>query len=165
MATFKIKCSKSKDQLTVTIRKTDLTDISSLTSVTANVYTSNLSTPVNSYVFSGQDITDLKAGVVSIATEDLLGSTDDEWYKIILEGDTLDSDSAGVAITLEAAGKVYSKQGFVDVYSPDYTIDKVLHSAHLLYQEMNSIEDVTPSLQKRVDFTTRWGDLKQILNY
>jgi hypothetical protein len=165
MANFEIKCSKTKDQQTITIKHTDLTDISTLTTVSAKVYTSDLATPINTYVFTAQNLTDLKAGSVDIATLTLLGITDDDWYKIILDGDTLDSDSAGVSITLEAAGKVYANQGKVDVYSPDYRTDKVLHVIHFLYQEMNSIEDLDPSDQKRVDFTTRLALLQQILNY
>lgn len=162
---FKIKCSKSADQQTITIRKTDLTDISSLTTVDAKVYTSDIATPINTYSFVAQDITDLKAGSVGIDTTTLLGVITDDWYKIVLDGDTLDSESAGVSITLEAAGKVYSYQGKIDVYSPDYRVDKILHNVHMLYQEMNGIENLDPSDQKRIDFTTRLSSLKKILNY
>lgn len=162
---YKIKCSKSKDQQTITIKKTDLTSISSLATINAKVYTSDNATPINTYAFTAQNLTDIKAGEVSLDTETLLGQTSDEWYKIILDGDTIDSDSAGVAITSEAAGKVYVYQGKIDPYSPAYRIDKVLHTVHMLYQEMNGIEDLDPTYQKRADFTTRLASLKQILNY
>ena len=162
---YKIKCTKSKDQQTVTIRQTDLTDISTITSISAKVYTSDIATPINTYSFTAQNLTDLKAGSVSIDSTTLLGITDDDWYKIVLDGDVMDSESAGVSITLEAAGKVYSYQGKIDVYSPNYRVDKVLHNVHMLYQEMNGIEDLDPSDQKRVDFTTRLATLKKILNY
>lgn len=162
---YKIQCSKTSDQQTVTIRQTDLTDISSLTSVTAKVYTSDLATPVNSYAFSAQDLTDIKAGSVSIDSTTLLGSTDDDFYQIVLDGDTIDSESANVAITLEAQGKALNNQGLVDVYSPDYRTDQVLHTVSFLVEEMNSIENQESSYQKRADFTTRLAIIKKILNY
>lgn len=159
-----MKCSKSADQLTITIRQTDDTDISGLSSVSAKVYTAS-TTAINTYAFTAQNLTDLKAGEVSIATSSLLGTTDDNWYRIVLDGDTIDSDSAGVGITLEASAKVYSKQGAIDVYSADYRIPNVLHGVHMLLQEMNTIETLDPTFQKRVDFTTRWALLKEILRY
>lgn len=162
---FKIKLSKSADQQTITIRQTDSTDISGLSSVTANVYTADVSTAVNTYAFTAGDLTNLKAGSVDIDTTDLLGGTDDNWYRIVLDGDTIDSDAAGVGITLEAQSKVYSKQGAVDVYSAEYRIPNVLHGVHMIVSEMNAIEHLDPALQKRVDFTTRWALLKEILGY
>lgn len=161
---FKIQISKDSSQQNITIRQTDLTDISSLTSVTANVYTSS-ATADNQYVFTAQNLTDLKAGSVTIDTETLLGSTDDDFYQIVLDGDTIDSESAYVGITLEAQGKALNNQGYIDVYSPDYRTDKVLFVAAMLVWEMNTIENQDASYQKRADFVTRWDTLKKILNY
>lgn len=161
---FQIQCSKTSDQQTVTIRQTDLTDISSLTTVTAKVYTDN-ALPDNEYVFSAQDLTDLKAGSVSVDSTTLLGSTADEFYQIVLDGDTIDSESANVAITLEAQGKALVNQGLVDVYSSDYRTDQVLHTVSFLVEEMNSIENQEASYQKRADYTTRLSIIKKILKY
>jgi hypothetical protein len=162
---YKVQLSKTSDQQTITIRKTDLTDISSLTTVTAKVYTSDLATPINEYSFSAQDLTDIKAGSVSIDSTTLLSQTSDEFYQVILDGDTIDSESANVGITLEAQGKVLNNQGYIDVYSSDYRTDKVLHVAAMLAWEMNAIENQEASYQKRVDFTTRLEILKNMLNY
>lgn len=162
---YKIQCAKDNAQANITIRQTDLTDISSLTSVTAKVYTSDVATPVNSYVFSAQDLTDLKAGSVTIDALTLLGSTDDDFYQIVLDGDTIDSESAYVGITLEAQGKVLSNQGFIDVYSPDFHADDVLYITSMLAWEMDAIENQEASYQKRVDYTHRLNTLKSILNY
>jgi hypothetical protein len=161
---FQIQCSKTSDQQTITIRQTDSTDIASLTSVTAKVYTSE-STTENEYVFTAQNLTDLKAGSVNISTTDLLGTTDDEFYQIVLDGDTIDSEPAYVAITLEAQGEVLNNQGFIDVYSPDYRTDKALITAAMLAWEMNAIEVQDASDQKRADFTTREDTLQKMLNY
>lgn len=162
---YKIKCSKTSDQQTVTIRQTDLTDISSLTTVTAMVYTSDSVTPVSTYLFSAQDLTDIKAGSVEIDSTDLLGGTDDNFYQVVLDGDTIDSESAYVGITLAAQGQVLTNQGFIDVYSPDYRTAKVFMTTAMLVWEMNAIENQEASDQKRVDFTTRENRLKSILNY
>lgn len=162
---YKIQCSKDNSQQNVTIRQTDTTDISGLTTVTAKVYTSDLATPINSYVFTAQNLTDLKAGSVTIATSTLLGTTDDEFYQVVLDGDTIDSESAFVGITLEAQGKVLVNQGFIDVYSPDFHADDVLYITSMLAWEMDAIENQEASYQKRVDFTHRLNTLKDILNY
>lgn len=162
---YKIQLGKTADQQTVTIRQTDLTDISSLTVVTAMVYTSDIVTTVNEYLFSAQDLIDLKAGSVDIDSTDLLGGTDDEFYQVVLRGDTIDSESAYVGITLAAQGEVLSNQGFIDVYSPDFRTAKVFMTTAMLVWEMNTIENQEASYQKRVDFTTRENRLKEILNY
>ena len=162
---YKIQCAKDNAQANITIRQTDLTDISSLTSVTAKVYTSDVATPVNSYALSAQDLTDLKADGVTIDALTLLGSTDDDFYQIVLDGDTIDSESAYVGITLEAQGKVLSNQGFIDVYSPDFYADDVLYITSMLVWEMDAIENQEASYQKRVDYTHRLNTLKSILNY
>jgi len=162
---FKIQCSKTADQQTVTIRQTDLTDISSLTTVTAKVYTENLATPVNEYVFSAGDLTNIKAGSVSLDSTTLLGSTDDEFYQVVLDGDTVDSESANVAMTLEVMGKALVNQGYIDVYSPSYRTDQVLHTVSFLMEEVNAIENQEASYQKRADYTSRIAILKKILNY
>lgn len=162
---YKIQASKDSAQANITIRQTDLTDISSLTSVTAKVYTSDVAAPVNSYAFSAQDLTDLKAGSVTIDALTLLGSTADDFYQIVLDGDTIDSESAYVGITLEAQGKVLSNQGFIDVYSPDFYADDVLYITSMLVWEMDAIENQEASYQKRVDYTHRLNTLKSILNY
>ena len=164
---YKIRCSKNSPQSIVTIVQDDNTDISGLTSVTANVYSDDLSTTVNTYTLTAQDIIDLKAGSVNVSTLDLIGSAapDDDFYSVELDGDTVDSDLAGIGITLEAKGETYNKQGFVDVYDPDFRIDQVLHTAHMLVQEMDNIENQDSTLQKRIDFTTRLATLKKILSY
>ena len=162
---YKIQCAKDNAQANITIRQTDLTDISSLTSVTAKVYTSDVATPVNSYVFSAQDLTDLKADGVTVDALTLLGSTDDDFYQIVLDGDTIGSESAYVGITLVAQGKVLSNQGFIDVYSPDFYADDVLYITSMLVWEMDAIENQEASYQKRVDYTHRLNTLKSILNY
>lgn len=168
MADYKIKLTKSADQSTITIKQDDSVDISTETAITANVYTDDLGTPDNSYVFTAQNLTDFKTnGRVDISTEDLIGSAepDDDFYTVQLDGAVFDSEFAGVGITLEAKGETYNKQGFVNVYSPDYRIDQVLHTAHMLVLEMDNIENEDYSLQKRKDFTTRLSTLKQILSY
>lgn len=161
---YKIQIGKDNSQQNVTIRQVDNTDISGLTSVTAKVYTSTTAT-VNEYAFSAQDLTDLKAGSVTVDAETILGQTTDEFYKIILDGDTIDSESAHVAITLELLGKALNKQGMVDVYSQSYRTDHVLHVVSFLTAEVDGIENQESSKQKRVDYTSRMTILKKILNY
>lgn len=167
MANYQIKLSKNDDQSVITIKQDDAVVISTETYIAANVYSDDLSTAINSYVFTTQDLIDFKADGVAISTEDLIGSAspDDDFYSVELVGIAFTSFSAGVAITLEAKGETYNKQGFVDIYSPDYRIDEVLHTAHMLVQEMDNLETQDYSLQKRVDFTTRLASLKQILSY
>lgn len=169
MASFKIKCSKSKDQQTITIQHIDNVDLSSVSGVVASVYTDDLGSSISTYTFDAGEVTDLQAGSVDLDVADLLGtsSPDDDFYLVSLNADSnaYISDSAGVAITLEAKGKVYNKQIFVDVYSPDYRVDRVLHTAHMIVQQMDAIENQETSSQKRIDFTTRLATLKKMLNY
>ena len=170
MATFKIKNSKNDDQSVITVKQDDSVDLSAVSAIVASVYTDDLSTTVNTYNFSGQDLTDFKTnGEVEISSLNLLGSAtpDDDFYSVSLNADTGDfiSGLAGVGITLEAKGETYNKQGFVNVYDPDYRIPQVLHTAHMLVLEMDNIENEDYSLQKRVDFTTRLATLQKILSY
>lgn len=170
MATFKIKNSKNDDQSVITVKQDDSVDLSAVSAIVASVYTDDLSTAENTYNFSGQDLTDFKTnGEVEISSLNLLGSAtpDDDFYSVSLNADSDDfiSGLAGVGITLEAKGETYNKQGFVNVYDPDYRIPQVLHTAHMLVQEMDNIENEDYSLQKRVDFTTRLATLQKILNY
>lgn len=170
MATsFGIKCSKNKAQDTITIKQTDSVDLSAVSAITVNQYSSDLSTTDNTYALDGAELTAFKTnGTVDLAVSDVIGaSPSDDFYTLELDGDseTYLSNKAGVAITTEATGKVYSQQGFVDVYAPDFRIDRVLFSAHMLLSEMNTIETLDYSLQKRVDFTTRKDRLQKILQY
>jgi len=164
---FKIKCSKSKDQQTITIKRNDLTDLTGGGVFTLEVYQGDLGTAINTYALSAGEITAFLGTGVEIPTVDLLLSSapDDDFYTIYLDVDGTASDPAGVGITLEATAEVFSNQGSVNVYSQDYRIDNVLMTAFMLLNEMNAIEDMDVSLQKRVDFTTRQALLKEILNY
>ena len=167
--TFKIQCSKNKAQTKVVVKQNDDVDLSSLAAITVNTYTDDLSTADSTYDMGATELSNFKTdGEVELDVEDVIGdSPDDDFYTIELSGDSDSylSNKAGVSITLEAAGKVYNKQGFIDPYAPDFRIDRVLHTAHMLYQEMNLIEEQEYSLQKRVDFTSRLALLKQILQY
>jgi hypothetical protein len=170
MATsFKVKFSKTTNQQTITIVRDDNVDLSSMSSVIAKVYTSDLSATVNTYTFSSSEVTSLIAGTVDVTTANLLGSAtpDDEFYTIILEGNTAAyvSENAGVAITMTAIYQALSKQGFIDVYSPDFRVDQVLLTSFMLVYEMDNLELQDSSLQKRADFTTREDTLKKILTY
>lgn len=165
MATFKIKCEKNKAQTVVTIRQKDSVDISGEAAFTVNVYTDDLIVADNTYGLTAGQLNDLLTdGVVNVGASDLL-LTDDDFYTLELVSENFTSNKAGVGITLEATGKVYNKQGLVDVYSPQYRVDNALNSAHMMLQEMNSIESQDYSLQKRIDFTTRLARIQQILNY
>jgi len=167
--TFKIKCSKNKAQTQITIKQDDSVDLSGVSSFTVNQYSDDLTTADNTYTLTATELSNLQDnGEVELSVEDVIGASPaDEFYSLELSGDSDSylSNKAGVAITTEAAGQVYNHQGFVNVYAPDYRIDRVLHSAHMLYQEMNLIEEQDASLQKRVDFTYRLALLKEILQY
>lgn len=169
MATFKIKCSKNKAQTEITVKQTDSTSLTSVSSMVVNLYSDDLSTADNTYTLTSGELATLKAdGEVSLAVSDVIGSSVvDDFYSLELSGnsDAYLSNKAGIGYTLTAKGKVYSKQGFVDVYAPDFRIDRVLHTAHMLVAEMDAIEDQDPTLQKRVDYTSRLALLKQILQY
>ena len=165
MAVFKIKCEKNKAQTQVTIRQKDSVDLSGETAFTVNVYTDDLIVADSTYGLTAGQLNDLlTTGIVVVDTTDL-EITDDDFYTLELVSEHFNSNMAGVGITLEATGKVYSKQGLVDVYSPDFRVDSVLNASHMMLQEMNAIESQDYSLQKRVDFTTRLEHLKTILNY
>lgn len=161
---FKIKCSKSKDQQTITIKKADNFDLSGGNVFTVKVYSDDLGTAIKTLVLSGTEETSFKAGSVSIAASTLL-TTSDDFYTIIVDVDGTESYPAGIGITLEATYQVFSSQGYVNVYSPDYRFDNVLIVCKNLLDEMNTIESMDSALQKRVDFTTRQDLLKQILSY
>lgn len=169
MATsFEIKISKSADQQTITIRQQDDVDLSAVTAITASIYTDDISTADTTHAFTVTELANFLAdGEVSIASLTLLDTMVDDFYTIELNGDSGDylSNKAGVAITLEAAAKVYSKQLFTAVYSQDFRIDAVKHYAHMIFESMNAIESQAYSLQKRIDFTTRLAHLQEILNY
>ncbi|ANS04927.1 hypothetical protein [uncultured Mediterranean phage] len=170
MATsFKVKFSKNKAQSTITVTRDDNVNISGMTSCNARVYSDDLATADNTYTFTAQDIIDLKAGTVDITTLSLIGSASpvDDYYTIILDGDTATyvSDSAGVAITLEAMYEVLRRSGYVDVYSPDYRKDRVLLTGFTMLYMMDNIEEQDPSKQKRVDYTTRQDSLQKMFNY
>jgi hypothetical protein len=168
---FRVKYSKSKDQQYVTIRYTGGDSISAATTLTANVYTDDFDTADRSYHLSNDELTALKAGLATISLTDLLGEgATDKWYSItITDGadyaDEYGSALAGFGLTLTAKAKVYGKQGYTAVYAPDYRVDDVLHTAHMLYEELNNIEDIEASYQKREDFEQRLAILKKILRY
>ena len=170
MATsFKIKLSKTKNQQTISITRDDNVDLSAVTSIVAKVYTDDAGTPDNTYNFTGQNVTDFLAGTVDISSLSLLGSAtpSDEFYLVKLEGNTAAyvSDDASVGITRTALFQVLSQQGFIDVYSPDFRVDRVLITSFMLAYEMDNLEEQDSSLQKRADFTTRDETLQKILNY
>lgn len=170
MATsFKVKFSKSKNQQTITIVRDDNVDLSTITSMEAKSYSSDLSTPDNTYEFTAQDITDLVAGTVDITTLNLLGSAtpEDDYYTVILEADTASfvSDSAGIGITLEALYEALKHTGKIDVYSPDFRVDRVLLTSFMLAFEMDNLEIQDASKQKRADFISRQLTLQKILSY
>lgn len=170
MATsFKIKLSKTKNQQTISITRDDNVDLSAVTSIVAKVYTTDAGTPDNTYNFTGQNVTDFLAGTVDISSLNLLGSAtpSDEFYLVKLEGNTAAyvSDDASVGITRTALFQVLSQQGFIDVYSPDFRVDRVLITSFMLAYEMDNLEEQDSSLQKRADFTTRDETLQKILNY
>lgn len=165
---FKIKCSKTKDQKTITINRDDNFDLSGNTLFDFRIYTDDLGDNVSAYVLTGQEIIDFIAGSVSIPMDDFIGADpDDDYYTVICEVDmnSFQSYPAGVSITLEATSEVFSNQGSISVYSPDYRLDNVLLTAFMLLHEMNMIEEMDSSKQKRADFTTRQALLKDILKY
>jgi len=162
---FKVKLSKSPNQQLITIVQTDNVNISGMTTATADVYTDDLGTADTSYDLTVGEVSDLASGEVVLSASDL-GMADDDFYTVILTcSGSLVSAAAGVGITLEATSEVYSNQGSVNVYSPDYRVDSVLMTAKMLLDEMNAIENMEVSLQKRADYTTRLGLLKDILKY
>lgn len=168
MTAFKIKCSKNKAQTVITVKQTDSVDLSGVSAIVLNLYSDDLATADGTYSFTATELSTFKSdGEVELAVADVIGADpDDDFYSVELSGDSeYLSNKAGVSITLEAMGKVYGAQGFVDPYAPDFRVDRVLHTAHMLLMEMNSIEDMDPTLQKRVDFTSRLALLKQILQY
>lgn len=170
MATFKIKLSKSNDQSVITVKQDDNVDLSAVVAIVASTFTDDLSTADRTYNFTAQNLTDFKAnGEVDISSLSLLGAAapDDDFYSVSLnaDSDTYVSGLAGVGITLEAKGETYNKQGFTNVYASDYRRDDALHTAHMLVLEMDNLENQDYSLQKRVDYTTRLANLKQILSY
>ena len=170
MATsFKTRLSKDKSQQNITIRRDDSVDLSAVTSIEAKVYTSDLATTVNEYTFTAQDITDFVGGSVVVTTSDLLGSAspDDEFYTVVLEGNSAAyvSDSAGVAITAEMIYQAMKNINYVDVFAPDFITDRVYTNAFMLAWTADHLEEQDSSLQKREDFITRQDSLKKALNY
>lgn len=170
MATsFKIKLSKTKDQQTITIKRDDNVDLSAVASIIAKVYTDDLVTPDNTYSFTAQDLIDFLAGEVDVSTLNLLGSAtpDDEFYTVILEGNTAAyvSDNAGVAITLEMIYEVMKNVNYIDVFAPDYDTDRVYTNAFMLAWTADHLEEQDSSLQKRADFITRQDSIQKALNY
>jgi len=163
---FKIKCEKNKAQTVVTIRQQDSVDLSSVVAFTVNVYTDDLIVADATYGLTAGQLNDiLTTGIVEIESSDLFADMLDDFYTLELVSENLNSNKAGLAITLEAQSEVFSNQGSISVYSPDYRLDNVLITAFMLLTEMNTIENMDVSLQKRVDFTTRQALLKDILNY
>jgi hypothetical protein len=166
MASFKIKLSKAANQQTITIVRDDAVDLSAVAAIEASVYTDDLGTAVNTYDFTAQDLIDFVAGTVDISTEDLIGaSPDDEFYTVILDGGVYVSENAGVAITLEMIYQAMSRQGYIDVYSPDFRVDQVLLTSFMLVYECDNLELQDSSDQKRADFTTRQDTLQKMLTY
>jgi hypothetical protein len=169
MASFKIKCSKNKAQTVITVKQTDSVDLIGVAEIVVSLYSDDISTADNTYTLDATELSAFKTdGTVNLNVSDVIGASPaDDFYLVEFSADSGSylSNKAGLAITLEAAGRVYSKQGFVDVYAPDFRIDRVLHTVHMLFQEMNLIEELDTSLQKRADFTTRLSLLKEILQY
>ena len=170
MATsFKVKFSKSKNQQSVTIVRDDNVDLSAVTSIVSKSYRYGVGTVDNEYTFSAGEVSALIAGTVTVATASLLGSAtpDDDFYTISLEGNSAAyvSDNAGVGITLEALYEALKHSGSIDVYSPDYRIDRMLLTSFMLAYEMDNLEIQDPSKQKADDFAVRQERLQKILNY
>lgn len=169
MATsFKIRLSKNQSQQTITIRRDDNVDLSAVSSIIAYVYTDDLGTADNTYTLTTTEVSEFVDGSVSISTDDLIGeSPEDEFYLVKLEGNSAAyvSDDAGIGITLEMINKGMTKQGVVDVYSPDYRISDRLMLIQQLIRECDSLENQDSSDQKRADFITRQDQLKKLLNY
>lgn len=169
MAVFNIQCSKDNSQQNVTVRQTDNVDLSSTSMIVVSIFTSNLQVADRTYTLVPSELNDFRTnGVVTLTSTDLFGdSFGDDFYLVQMNADSGANTStlAGVGVTLEATGRVYSNQGLVDVYSPNFRIDRVLHSTHILLAEMNAIENIESSEQKRADYTTRLDTIRQILNY
>lgn len=170
MATsFKIKLSKTKNQQTISLTRDDNVDLSTVTAMVANVYTSDLAVAVNTYAFTAQDLIDFLAGTVDVSTLDLLGTAtpDDDFYTVILESNStlFVSENAGVAITLDMIFRAMTKQGFIDVYSPHFDVDRILLTSFMLVYECDHLEEQDSSYQKRADYITREDTLQKMLNY
>ena len=112
---FKFKCSKTKDQQTITLNRDDNVDLSTVTSLTATVYKNSESTATNTYVFPAQKITDFVGGSAELSTENLIGSAspDDGFYSVELSANSAAyvSDRAGTAVIHTTSIRFYAMAG------------------------------------------------------
>ena len=140
--------------------------VSTDTSFDLKFYEEQDEAAVTTYAFTAGQISAFKAdGVVLLLTDDVFTTyPDDIYYYCKLVGDVTTSDWTSVSFTLGIRSDVYTKTALVNVYSPDYSISTLLHTAKMLLDEIEQIQYLDFSSQKKIDFDVRYAQLEEILS-
>lgn len=88
----------------------------------------------------------------------------DDFYSLTITVDAVADNTAGFGYTATATNRLYSKVAALDPRGPDYRIAQTLHTAKMMLDEMNALEDVNVT-QRVYQFDKRNTILKEILGY
>lgn len=152
------RCLKTFGQRALRIYKDIPSDAAEVT-----IQTINETGVVKDYTLTADELTALKLGYVDVDMENLINLVDD-WYDLII---TVDSDidlTAGFAYTMGVTNQLYSRITVINPISPNYEVAQVYHTAKMLLDEMNHLEDMEVP-QRQYQYDRRETILKEILGY
>jgi hypothetical protein len=156
------RCIKVLGQRDVVIYK----DVVSATTVDITVKAGVAQTEGATISLTEEEIVSLISnGYVQISISRMVPSgLVDTFYSLDILVDSVLDNTAGFGYTATATSKLYAKVSQVDPRTPEFHIPKVLHSAKMLLDEMNALEDVNVA-QRTYQFDKRLAILKDILGY
>jgi hypothetical protein len=162
---MKIIASTDMSQRVFIVILNDTTDISAQTSFAIKIFSDPLQVAIKSYTLSDTELTYLKENrCIYLPTLQIFSTFPaDGYYYCQLTGNSITSDMNSVVFTQTVRGVLYSKLSLIDVYSPDYNISTLLHTAKMMLDEMEVMQYLEYSTQKKVDFDLRLQTLNQIL--
>jgi len=162
---MKIIVSTDMSQGVFIIILNDTTNISAETSFAINIFADPTQAAIKSYTLSSTELAYLIAnGCIYLPTLQIFTTFPaDGYYYVQLTGNSITSDMNSVVFTRIVRGDVYSKLSIVDVYSPDYNVSTLLHTAKMILDEMEVMQYLDYSTQKKVDFDFRLQTLQSIL--
>lgn len=162
------RCLKVLGQRAVVIYKT----VIDATAITVAVYVSTGTTKTlnkTTTLDAGQIASFISDGFIQLNLSDIItGTIADSWYDLVITvtgGAYAGADvDAGFGYTADATNKLYSRITAINPVSPTFSISQVFHTAKMLLDEMNMLENL--SVPVRVyQFDKRLLILKEILGY
>ena len=112
---------------------------------------------VSSFISLGQ----YTVAISDLITDDIVS---DGFYNLTITVDDVDDIDGGFGYTANATGKYYAATMNIVPSNPDFHLAQIYHTAKMLLDEMNSLEDFNVP-QRSYQFDKRLAIFKDILNY